>query len=244
LGQAFFSLSLGAGAMLTYGSYLSKRDHIGRLSNTIVHTDTIVALVCSLFILPLSLDYRFANTPLFIFVTLSDYFGSLSAARLVGGVFFLCLSFVVLTMTISVMEPVVSYWIDQYKRKRHVAAIFTGVAVAFCSLPLILSFGASAELTNFIKASPNGDSKSFFDVVFDLFINVALPLGGLLTCLFVSKVWGANNFLQAVRGATPSESRDWFAPAIAFCLRFLTPALILILLAIKIYQVGSIYFLR
>lgn len=244
LGQAFFSLSLGAGAMLTYGSYLSKRDHIGRLSNTIVHTDTIVAFVCSLFILPLSLDYRFANTPLFIFVTLSDYFGSMASARLVGGVFFLCLSFVVLTMTLSVMEPVVSYWIDQYKRKRHVAAIFTGVAIALCCLPFILSFGASAELTNFIQLNPNGEFKSFFDVVFDVFINVALPLGGLFTCFFVSKVWGIDNFLKAVRGADSSGSHDWFATSIAFCLRTLTPALILILLTIKICQAGSIYFSR
>jgi len=60
----------------------------------------------------------------------------------------------------------------------------------------------------------------------------------------VSKVWGTSNFLKAVRGAAPSGSRDWFAPAIAFCLRFLTPALILILLTIKIYQLGSIYFSR
>jgi SNF family Na+-dependent transporter len=109
---------------------------------------------------------------------------------------------------------------------------------------LILSFGASAELTNFIKSGPNGDFKSFFDMVFDLFINVALPLGGLLTCFFVSKVWGTSNFLKAVRGAAPSESRDWFAPAIAFCLRTLTPALILILLMIKIFQVGAVYFSR
>jgi penicillin amidase len=55
--------------------------------------------------------------------------------------------------------------------------------------------------TNFIKANPNGEFRSFFDVVFDLFINVALPLGGLLTCLFVSNVWGTSNFLKAVRGA-------------------------------------------
>lgn len=227
LGQAFFSLSLGAGSMLTYAQYLKKEQKILTLSNIIVQTDTLVALACCLFILPLGLDNKFSGTPLFIFVTLSEYFQSLPYSGLLGGAFFLCLSFIVLTMTISVMEPVVSFLADRIPQKRFKLAGFTGAFTMLCIVPLVYSFGASETLTHIAW------NKSLFDVAFDLFINVALPIGGLLSVIFIARRWGWSSFGDELQINSYSKLIQGYLRA---CVFVLTPVCLIVLLIIKVNQ--------
>ncbi len=196
LGQAFFSLSLGAGSMLMYGSYLktdttSKRPQkIITLSNIIVQSDTIVGLMCCLFVFPLGVSME--SGPAFIFETLFHYFDSIPYSQLLGSVFFLSLSFIALAMTISVFEPVVGSAVEILKRKRWSTALVVGFLAFILFIPIALSFGANKTFTEFIVV--NGSVKSFFDLAFDAFINIALPLSGLLTVLFVNRAWTLKAF--------------------------------------------------
>ncbi len=227
LGQAFFSLSLGAGTMLTYAQYLKKDARILNLSNTIVQTDTIVALVCCLFVLPLGLDQRFAGSPLFIFVTLASYFQQLPYGNFFGAAFFLCLSFIVLTMTLSVMEPVVSFLKNRYPERRPQLAIITGLVSMIFMIPLALSFGANDTFTHFTS------KRSFFDVSFDMFINVALPFAGLLMVIFITKRWGWHNFATEVSLPLHSKSIQSYLKACAYVF---TPLFLVVLLLIKVIE--------
>jgi NSS family neurotransmitter:Na+ symporter len=227
LGQAFFSLSLGAGSMLMYGSYLKsdatmkRPQKIVTLANIIVQSDTVVGLVCCLFVLPLGFSLRPGMG--LIFGTLFSYFNALP--RGLGSIFFLCLSFIALTMTISVFEPVVGSIVEIYKKKRWVAALFVGVISLVMVVPMALSFGSSSTFTAFLP------DKSFFDLMFDIFMNIALPFSGLMTILFVNRAWTLKSFEnESGLDHTPGFVRKY----IRLCAMFLTPALLMILLATQL----------
>lgn len=227
LGQAFFSLSLGAGSMLMYGSYLKSNTAMQRpakivtLANIIVQSDTLVGLVCCLFVLPLGLSL----TPGMglIFGTLFNYFNELPHA--LGAVFFLCLSFIALTMTISVFEPVVGSIVEIYKKPRWVAAIIVGVIALVIIIPMALSFGGYATFTAFLG------NKSFFDLMFDIFMNIALPLSGLMTIFFVNRAWKLRSFEEESGiDHVPGVIRNY----IRVCAMFITPALLVVLLILQL----------
>jgi NSS family neurotransmitter:Na+ symporter len=232
LGQAFFSLSLGAGTMLMYGSYLKSDTNLQHpkkvvtLSNIIVQCDTAVGLICCLFVLPLGLPMEEGVG--LIFGTLFQYFSGYS--QLLGGIFFLCLSFIALTMTISVFEPVVGSLVEIYKKQRWTAALIAGGASVLLIIPMALSFGANEDLTNLITGS-NGGSKSFFFLAFDIFINIALPFSGLLTILFVNRKWSLQSFEK--EGGLDTSS-VFVRKYMKICATFITPALLAVLLVIKL----------
>lgn len=227
LGQAFFSLSLGAGSMLMYGSYLKSNTAMKRpqkivtLANIIVQSDTLVGLVCCLFVLPLGLSL----TPGLglIFGTLFSYFNELPHA--LGAIFFLCLSFIALTMTISVFEPVVGSIVEIYKKQRWVAALIVGGIALVIVIPMTMSFGFSSSLTAFLG------NKSFFDLMFDIFMNIALPISGLMTILFVNRAWKLRSFEhESGLDHVPGFVRKY----IRVCAVFITPTLLVTLLVIQL----------
>lgn len=227
LGQAFFSLSLGAGSMLMYGSYLKGNSDVQRpakiftLANIIVQSDTLVGLICCLFVLPLGLSL--APGMGLIFGTLFTYFDALPHA--LGAGFFLCLSFIALTMTISVFEPVVGSIVEIGKKPRWMAALIVGVIAFVIVIPMALSFGNSPALTQL------AGSKSFFDLMFDIFMNIALPFSGLMTILFVNRVWTLRSFEKEAGLDTSSGVVQKYMKV---CALFVTPALLIVLLVIQI----------
>jgi NSS family neurotransmitter:Na+ symporter len=235
LGQAFFSLSLGAGSMLMYGSYLkndptAKRPQkILTLSNVIVQSDTIVALMCCLFVFPLGVSME--TGPAFIFETLYHYFDSLFYSRLLGSIFFLSLSLIALAMTISVFEPVVGSAVEILKKRRWIAAVVVGFLGFLLFIPIALSFGADITFTEFVVI--NGKAKSFFDLAFDAFINIALPLSGLLTVLFVTNKWKLEAF-ETEAGIEGSSS--FLQRTMRLCARIITPTLLVIVLISKVSE--------
>lgn len=192
LGQAFFSLSLGMGAMLTYGSYLSRKENIPGSAVYIALADVAIAILAGLIIIPavfaFGLDPEIG--PPLIFITLPSVFMSMPAGNFFGALFFVLLSIAALTSAISLLEVVVAYFIDEVKWPRRMAAPLAGIAIFLLGIPSSLSNGVLSDFLIF--GLPLLDLKDFFTS------NVLLPLGGLLMVIFTGWVWGTNRAVAEV----------------------------------------------
>ena len=187
VGQAFFSLSLGMGAMITYGSYVSRRDSIPRASAFICSLDTLVALMASvvmfaiIFSVPLAeRGATFSRSPTILFTTLPRMFYELPGGVLISPVFYILVAFAALTSTISLLEVVVSYFIDCRGWSRNRAAITIGGGILLLGIPSALSLGASAQLSHVTLFHHQG----FFGIVDYLASSWMLPVGALLIATF------------------------------------------------------------
>lgn len=213
LGHAFFTLSLGMGAMITYGSYMQRKENLVRSAVTISILDTIIALMAGLAIFSIVFHYGLeedAGIGL-IFVTLPRLFAQMGQGISIP--FFVLLTFAALTSAISLLEVVVSYFIDRRGWRRIPATLIMGGAIYIIGL---LSAAA------FIKVP--GTDMGFFAFLDDLSTNYMLPLGGLLTCIFVG--WGMRRADRIDELGTSGVGYK----LLVFCLRFLTPLAVFIVL--------------
>jgi NSS family neurotransmitter:Na+ symporter len=182
MGQAFFTLSLGMGAMMAYGAYVPKDANIASTVVTIALLDTAVAVASGLAIFPIV----FANGleagqgPGLMFVTMPLAFGQLPLGAIFGTVFFVLVSFAAITSAISLTEPALAYLVEEYNAKRKRVAISLGVICWILGLGTVFSFNIWAN--GFIIGNLN-----FFGFVDYLSQNIMLPLGGLLIAIFA--VW-------------------------------------------------------
>ncbi|MFQ5903761.1 MAG: sodium-dependent transporter, partial [Candidatus Binatia bacterium] len=167
LGQGFFTLSLGMGAMITYGSYLGKDTHLVHSAFYVVVGDTLVAILAGFVIFPLVFTFHLepAAGPGLIFQTLPIAFGQLPAGHLVAITFFLLLTFAALTSAISLLEVVVAYFIDEKGWDRAQASWILGGIIFLCGIPSALG-------------------EEFLGLMDRLATNYLLPLGALLIALF------------------------------------------------------------
>ncbi|MGL4997938.1 MAG: sodium-dependent transporter, partial [Cetobacterium sp.] len=184
LGQVFFSLSLGMGAMITYGSYLPKDSNLIKSALYIPILDTVIALLAGLAILPAVFSFGLEPTagPGLIFITLPRVFAAMPFGNVFGIMFFLLVLFAALTSTISLLEVVVSFVVDQLKLDRKKATILVSIIIAAIAIPNSHSFGPMADFKVFFGLN-------FFDFLGYLTDNILLPVGGLMLCLFVGYVW-------------------------------------------------------
>lgn len=204
LGHAFFTLSLGMGAMITYSSYISREQNIFLSSLAVVFLDTLVALLAGLAIFSTVFAMGFSPDvgPSLVFKVLPAVFNAIPLGWLWAGLFFLLLSVAALTSAVSLLEVAVAYFIDERKWNRH-------KAVAVCTLGIIASGLLSAvSITNWKKIewlhdwlvkAFNVQSGNFFDTIENLSSNWFLPLGGLGICLFVGWVWGTRKAVKEIR---------------------------------------------
>ena len=179
LGHAFFTLSLGMGAMITYGSYMGRGANIVRDAITISILDTVIALMAGIAIFSLVFHYGMepGQSVGLIFKTLPVLFKE--TGRLISVPFFVLLTFAALTSAISLLEVVVSYFVDQLGWKRIKATIIMGTVTYLIG---ILSAVVSWQV------SFRGEQQGFLDIFDYLTTNYMLPIGGVLTCLFVAWV--------------------------------------------------------
>ncbi|MDX1519136.1 MAG: sodium-dependent transporter [Gammaproteobacteria bacterium] len=180
LGQAFFSLSLGMGAIMVYGSYLPQKASIARTSFSIACADTLVAILAGLAIFPLVFSFNLepGAGPGLIFVSLPIAFGKMAFGHLLGTLFFILLLFAAWTSSISLLEPAVAWLVENRNMKRNVAAILAGV-IAWClGIGSALSFNLWSDYKVF--------GFNYFDVMDKLTSNVLLPLGGLFVAIFAA----------------------------------------------------------
>lgn len=183
LGQAFFSLSLGMGVMVTYGSYLSKKEDLLNSSIWISGATALVAILAGLGIFPALFSLE-GVTPEegagLIFKVLPNIFDKIPLGRLFGVTFFLLLIIAALTSTVSLLEVISAYFIDEKGWSRFKATLFTGAITFILSIPSALSFGGAKIFTHLYK----GEGVL---VILDLiFGNFTLIIGGLLISLFVT----------------------------------------------------------
>ena len=178
LGQAFFSLSLGMGALITYGSYLRRTDNLGVAALWVILLDTAIALLAGFIIFPtgFSIDGFDPSTsgPGLIFMVLPQLFATLPGGALFGAAFFILLAMAALTSTLSLLEVPVSHCIDQYQWPRKKAVIVLVLATFVLSIPSALGNGAVASLSNL----PPALGENFLGFMALAWNNYALPIGG------------------------------------------------------------------
>ena len=179
MGQAFFTLSLGMGAIMAYGAYVPRSASIGSTVFTIAALDTAVAIAAGLAIFPIV----FANGlepgqgPGLMFVTVPLAFGQLPAGAIFGGLFFVLVTFAAITSAISLLEPALAYLVEEYNAKRARVAVSLGVICWLIGIGSVLSFNLWADVHLL-------GERTFFDLVDHVTQNIMLPLAGLLIVLF------------------------------------------------------------
>ncbi|MFT4585386.1 MAG: NSS family neurotransmitter:Na+ symporter [Gammaproteobacteria bacterium] len=178
LGQAFFSLSLGMGSIIVYGSYLPADTSIPRTIGLVALCDTGVAVLAGLAIFPLVFGFNLepGSGPGLVFVTLTTAFGQMPGGQLVGALFFVLLAVAGWTSAISILEPMVAWLVEALHWSRHKASAIAGGAVWFLGVGSVLSFNYWAEF------EPLG--RNFFGWSEFLSTSVMLPTGGLLVAVF------------------------------------------------------------
>ncbi len=214
LGQAFFSLSVGLGTMITYGSYLDRRQDIGRSAASVVGLDTLAAILAGLVVFPavFAVGVDPGAGPGLAFVTLPSVFVQMPGGQVFGTLFFVLLAIAALTSAVSLLEPVVAFFIGEYGFRRARIAVTAGAAAFVAGIPSSLSMGIWSGATLF--------GKSFLDLVAFATSSVMLPVGGLLIALFAGWVMGPRAIaeLQGEARATPILAHAWL-----LILRFVAP---------------------
>ena len=226
LGQAFFTLSLGMGAMLTYGSYMSEKDSVPSSSIQIVFLDTMIAIIAgiAIFTAVFSTGLNPSSGEGLIFHTLPVVF-----SKMIGGYFFSILFFILLTIAaitsaISLMEVVTAYFVDEKKWKRHTAVIVFGTATILFGIPSALSFNIISEWRIF--------GLNYFELLIYVTANIMLPLGGFLIAIFIAYVWGLDKaVIDLIKGAENVFQRKvWLLKFWRLIIKYLAPILILVVL--------------
>ncbi len=206
LGQAFFSLSLGMGALITYGSYVSRKQNIVRSAALITLTDVSIAFLAGLMIFPFvaylsqgSMDGVEGGAGL-IFATLPGVFESLGPTLgiVIGSLFFLLLSFAALTSTVSLLEVPVAYLVDEKKIKRPYAVWGMAIFIFLLGIPSMLSNGSVEALTSFVTLGDDDKATNFMDFVGLIASDSFLPIGGALISIFVAYIWKTNNLNEEI----------------------------------------------
>ncbi len=182
-GHAFFSLSLGMGAIMIYGSYLSDRTSITAAAVLIASADTLIAVLASFAIFPLVFTYGLepAQGPGLIFVTLPIAFGQMPGGMFFGSLFFLLLLFAAWTSGISLIEPAVTWLVENGGMSRIKATAYTGFVAWLLGIATILSFNHWAFPFTFAGIEK---ANGIFDIIDIITANIMLPLGGLAMAIF------------------------------------------------------------
>lgn len=194
MSQAFFTLSLGIGAMAIFGSYLDKDRSLTGEAMNIGILDTFVAMTAGLIVIPACFAYGIEPDagPSLIFITLPQIFNQMLGGRIWGTLFFLFLSFAALSTVIAVFENIISFAIDLFGVSRTKAVVCNIILIILLSLPAIFGFNVLLEI------EPLGSGTSIMDLEDFLVSNNLLPLGSLVYLMFCTKKngWGWENFMK------------------------------------------------
>lgn len=238
LSQAFFSLSLGMGALITYGSYIRKDDNLISSAAIVTLSDTTIAFLAGLMIFPLVFYQGLEPSagPGLVFVTLPGVFETMGPVMgsIIGGGFFLLLCFAALTSTISLLEVPVAFAVDQWKWNRKIIAWILAAIIFIIGLPSMFSTGAVEWCTNFITYG--GQTRDFMTFVTDVFSDMFLPLGGFLISVFTAYVWKINNLSQEISGGCPGFKGSIMETFLTVMIMVICPLLIGSIFVITILQ--------
>ena len=194
MGQAFFTLSIGIGALAIFGSYIGKERRLTGEAISVTVLDTFVALMAGFIIFPACFAYgvEAGSGPSLIFITLPNVFNAMAGGRIWGFCFFLFMSFAAISTVVAVFENIMSFAMDMTGCSRKKAAICNGIAIVILSMPCILGFNI---LSGF---EPLGAGSNILDLEDFIVSNNILPLGSLVYLLFCTTKygWGFEKFSE------------------------------------------------
>ena len=232
MGQAFFSLSLGMGALITYGSYLSRKQNIPEVAAYVTLADVGIAFIAGLLIIPsmyvaqangieiLDASGALISSDTLVFNVLPAMFHQMasSVGAIFGITFFVLLSMAALTSTISLLEVPTSYAIDELNWSRKKSALIIGSAIALFSV--IISFNLN-----------------LIGLLATLFNDIGLPLGGFLICIFLGYIWKTQNALDEISSGFEGINEHWFSKVWPFFVRYICPLLIVIVFVVTLLNI-------
>lgn len=225
LGHSFFTLSLGMGAIMAYGSYMGKKDSIGATVLTIGVLDTLVALVAGLAIFPIV----FANQldpgagPGLMFITLPVAFGQMPGGQIFGFLFFLLVGVAAWTSAISLLEPATAWVVERFGLKRLYAAALLGFIIWLMGLASLLSFNHWSEIKLF--------SMGIFDFLDFITANIMLPLSGLLIAVYSGWVLTQRMTRDELALGSARAYSAW-----SLVIRFVAPVAVAVIFVVNLYD--------
>lgn len=230
MGQAFFTLSLGIGAMSIFGSYISKDRSLTGEALSICALDTTVALLAGLAIIPACFAFGIdaGQGPGLVFVTLPNIFNQMVGGQLWGTLFFIFMSFAALSTVIAVFENIISFAMDLWSWDRKKAVAMNAILIVVLSMPCVLGFNLWSGF------APLGDGSTIQDLEDFIVSNNLLPLGSLLYLLFCTSKhgWGWDNFIAEADTGIGIK----FPKAIRFYVSYILPLLILFIFIMGYWQ--------
>lgn len=226
MNQAFFTLSLGIGAMAIFGSYIGKERALMGESARVAALDTLVALCSGLIIFPACFAYGVQpdSGPSLIFITLPNIFNHMPLGRVWGSLFFIFMSFAAFSTVLGVFENIVSCTMDLSGWSRKKACLFNGILMFLLSMPCVLGFNVLS------KFQPLGRGTGVLDLEDFVVSNLLLPLGSLIFIFFCTSRygWGWKNFTQEANTGKGLKVQRWMRGYMCYVLPVLV-AVILVL---------------
>ena len=226
LGHAFFTLSLGMGAIMVYGAYMPKKASIGSTILIVAGMDTLVALAAGLAIFPIV----FANNmepgagPGLLFVTLPIAFGQMPGGIIFGTLFFLLVTFAAWSSSISLIEPMVAWVVEKGVMTRNKASLALGILTWALGMGTVVSFNVAEDVHIFM-------GKNIFDSLDYLTANIMLPLGGLLVAIFAGWTMKRTIVEKELNMSSYALYALW-----TITIRLVSPAAVIIVMAWTLFQ--------
>jgi neurotransmitter:Na+ symporter, NSS family len=226
LGQAFFTMSLGQGTMVTYGSYLSRSEDIPKSCFPVLLLNTFISILMGVAVF--TIVFSVGATPSvgapLIFETLPIVFSQLPWGYALSILFFLLVTLAALTSEISALEPVISYFIDEKGWGRKKSSIISVAAAFILGIPSALAFGVIKNVKVW--------GCNFFDIISSLSLNILVPVGGLVAVMLVAWRWGVNEAFDNLKvGDRPYfHSKPLLSLYFRITLKYISPILIVVIL--------------
>jgi len=231
LGLAFFKLSVGMGAMITYGSYIDKNENLPKMAIKVALADTLVSLMAGIAIFPAVFAFGFKPDvgPKLLFVIIPTVFNSMPFGRIFMVFFFVLTAIAATGAMLSLLEVIIAYSTEQYQWTRRKATLLTILAIGL--------LGSTATLSNSILAQFTVFGKTFFDFYDFATSNVLLPVGGIFIALFVGWQWGHTNVKREMSNEGQLKN-DGLVRVYMVLIKYVVPiAIVLVLLVgLKILQ--------
>lgn len=227
LGHAFFSLSLGMGIMITYGSYIDSKENLGKTALTVSISDTVIALLAGVAIFPAVFAFNVdpSSGAGLVFMTLPNVFPQMPGGYFFGVLFFLLLFLAALTSTISLLEVVVAYLVDSFKMARRSATALAVTGITLVGMVSSLSNGVLSHIVIF------GDN--IFDFIDNTTANYFLTTAALISVIFVG--WGLNKNIINRQLTNDGSIKVGYLQAYYFIVKFVAPIAIVL---VFLYQIG------
>lgn len=221
LGQAFFSLSMGMGVLITYGSYIKKDDNMATSALSVTLSDTLIAVLAGIVIFPAAFSFGVQPTAGMglVFNTLPMIFNQMAGGYYFCIIFFVLLAVAALTSTISLLEVIVAYLVEEVHVKRRWATVIAAVSCMAVGVFASLSLKSDAGLTI--------GGKSFFDSLDFISSNILLPLGALFIVIFVGWIMGKSKFFEEITNG--GQLRLSLKGVIFFIIKYLAPIAIMVI---------------